>query len=1147
MAQENASDLEDTSSIADILEIVERPAVLVPKPMTTLTAINTITTTTTTTTTSQTLQPTSAASGTTIRPIMHRSSTSSTVHQIYQTEADISIFDSLANTQQLIDQPEGPPIINSSGNLKSSTTTELLNKLSLHDDEDNNIPVIDDEEDDVSSIISGEYEIHNQRIQSLHSSGGKSKISSPKNLSVQDFFFNNPYKNNHSNNSQNSFDEQDHPFNYTHNDHSLTSLNSTVSSSNSSLATATVIKPKPIIRKPIASSNLSGKKLINEEPQLSSLRIRGQSQRMKDIQGHGLTLSKEVCTTQDQHIHITPSSLAAVAAAAHHQKDEINLDDDIDDGRGSDFGDDNTKVTPYGGFSRPQMELLENNNIFSNAPWFIVPFEKGNGSLIKAVESARETNQFNDELKWVGTISTPSNIIPDKIKENISNELDENFNSKVLFFDDEEFRGHYHSFCKEILWPIFHYKVPDDPKSNAFENDSWNDYEKVNRKFAEKIALNLKDGDTVWVHDYHLMLVPQYLRELKPNAKIGFFLHISFPSSEVFRCLAQRRKILEGLLGADCISFQTEEYVGHFLQSCNRLLLADFDDKTVYYKGIVTKVSFDPIGINFKNLDTIIKSKSVYDWRKLIRDRWKNKMLIVSRDKFEEIRGIKEKLLSYERFLNDHSEFINLTTMILICLKNSKSNEDYENEIFSIVERINSKANGISNDQPVVILYQDIEFDQYLALLSEANIFIVSTLREGMNLTCHEFICSTHELKSPLILSEFVGSADVLTKGPLLINPYNIKQVSEAIFKSLTMSNEEKLQRWQEAFNTILKHDSQNWMFECLNKLDKSFLVKRDHQACLLKPLTIEDFKLITKDINSNSNKLYILNLDNLTSNLVIEGKVIHSVQQQLINTTLSNLTSNKRNSVYILSYYQRSDLIRRYKRVNDLGFISENGGYIRNPHKNQWLKIIDEIDCEWMEPIRDILKSFCERIPGSYIDVNECSIKFHVKCAKDIDNDHKISLVGDLITHINELYTKDFNIHASLFQGIVIIQELNSISKAMNYIMGNIVSSGSEGNISKIDDENNSNDVYQAIPMSPALSSISNFSTFDDGTNFEFIMSCGGSSQIDEEIYELVNERKSLTTNVLTVRVGKNDAGTCANVSMKGINELLLILKDSV
>lgn len=1108
--QEHAFDLEETQSAGDILEIVERPNVI-PQPMTTHIPYTATTSASTIQVAQGTSQTTSIVGTQTTR---HRSSTSSTVKQIYQTDADVSIIESLVNSQQMIEKQD-TAIVSSiiPGFETTRTTTEMLNTLKIEGrGEEVDSPIIDD--DDLSSISSGEYEIHNQKIQSLHSSGGKSKLSTPQSLSVQDFFFNNPYKNKYQhNNSQNSLDEQQEQqqFNYNHNNHSLSSVNSNVSSSNSSVA-PTVIKPKPMIRNQIPPSNLSGKKPISDEPQLSSLRIRRPSHRMKDIQGHGLTLSK----VNSNQYH-------------HSDDDEIN---ELDD-RSSDFGDNNTKVTPFGGFSRPQMELLENNNIFSNAPWFIVPFEKGNGSLIKAVESARDKNQFQDELKWVGTISTPSNVIPDKIKENISNELEEKFNSNVIFFDDEEFRGHYHSFCKEILWPIFHYKVPDDPKSNAFENNSWNDYEKVNKQFAERIAENLEDGDTVWVHDYHLMLLPQFLRELKPNAKIGFFLHISFPSSEVFRCLAQRRKILEGLLGADCISFQTEEYLGHFLQSCNRLLLADFDDKTVYYKGITTKVSFDPIGINFKNLDNIIKSKSVYDWRKLIRDRWKNKMLIVSRDKFEEIRGIKEKLLSYERFLNDHNEFINLTTMILIFLRNGESNEDYENEILSIIERINSRANEISNDQPVVILHQDIEFDQYLALLSEANIFIVSTLREGMNLTCHEFICSTHELKSPLILSEFVGSADVLTNGPIFINPYNIKEVSEAIFKSLTMSNEEKSQRWHDTFNTILKHDSQNWMFECLDKLDKSFLIKRDQQASLLKPLTIEDFKSITKNVSSNSNKLFILNLDNLTSNLVIEGKVIHSVQQQLINTTLSNLTSNKRNSIYIMSCYQRADLIRRYKRVNDLGFISENGGFIKPPHRNQWFTIIDEFDCEWMEPIKGVLKAFCERIPGSYIEVDECSIKFHVKCAKDIDNDHKISLVGDLITHINELYTKDFNIHASLFNGIVITQEMNLISKAMKFILG-------DGNEPEVNDE------YLPIPMSPALSSVSTFSEYENDAKFDFIMSCGGSSQIDEEIYEICNEASN-NENGLTVRVGHNESGTRANVSLKGINELLLILKSVI
>lgn len=1012
--------------------------------------------------------------------------------QLYQTDEDISIIDSLTN------------IHHDSGIFNEDAITT---------------PLVRQEDDgDLSSISSGELgPTDSHRVHPLHSehvnASQPNAATKSHNLSVQDFFFNNPYKSKHK--SVESLEDIDNSNNshqstfYDHKNSSVSSLNSNLTSVNPNSSSSMVIKPKAIIRNPIVASINSAKKLIAEEPQMSSLRIAMR----RDVQGHGLTLNKVDVQSKEE----TPTPLESPC---------VELDE---------F--DSLKVAPFGGFSKPQKELLKSEtNIFGNASWSIVESGKGNGSLTKAVETARDRNMFeNEKVQWVGTVSTPNDLIPVETKNLIGTELNEKYHCDALFIDDEEFNGYYHSFCKTILWPIFHYKIPNDPKSNAFENDSWNYYESVNKKFAERIANQLKDGDTVWIHDYHLMLVPKFLRQLKPNAKIGFFLHISFPSSEIFRCLAQRNKILEGLLGADCINFQTEEYLGHFLQSCNRLLLADFDDKNVYYDGNTTNFTYNPIGINFQNLDKVIKSPTVFDWRKLIRERWKDKQLIVSRDKLDEIRGIKEKLLAYERFLNDNPDFIEKTIMILICLSNNNNNGTstrYENEIFQIVERINSKASGISEDQPVVLLHQDIGFDQYLALLSEANLFIVSTLREGMNLTCHEFICATYEMKSPLILSEFVGSADVLTRGPLLINPYNVKHVSETILQGLTMPFEEKDKRWHETINTILKHDSQNWVRNCLESLNEAYIYKKEHEASSLKPFNATDFKSM---INVEGNRLFILNLDTLVTNLVIEGKVIHSIQQQLVNTTLNNLTANKRNFVYVTSYKQRSELSRMYKRVGDLGFISENGAFVKPPHKYKWIKMNSSSTYgqKWMTPVRTILESFCERIPGSYIEQNECSINFHISNTKDIEQDHLNSLVGDLITHVNELYTKDFNIHARLFtDGIVNIQEKNIIGRSLQCVLDDSKPMSS------------SDSLNTEIPISPTLSSASSFSTswIEEGS-FDFVMACGGSGQIDEEVYDIVND---LPDNVVTVRVGKYESGTSATRALKGINELLNILKES-
>ncbi|KAG0674586.1 hypothetical protein C6P40_002105 [Pichia californica] len=1019
------------------------------------------------------------------------------------------------------------------------------------------------------------------------------------NVSVQDFFFNNPYKtkmtlsstsiddvssltNNTTTSvpyveninqgsflsSSTSMSPQSQTSIQSNNTHNTTSLSR---SPYGQFHTPTLVKPKAQLR------NITPQPLVNEilpkksfgEPKLSSMRInRPVHSNLRNLKTASiLSLDKKIGSAslnQSSNL-LSEKSISDTYNYDSISKDYTNLLQNEEDevlNRGNDYG----HVAPFGGFSRPHKFVEDMDDIFNNSPWKILDFDKGNGSLINSIESSR--NNFNNEFKWIGTISIPSNIIPEKIKNEITNELKENYNSNLILLDDEVFQGHYQSFCKQILWPIFHYQIPDNPKSNAFENHSWKFYEKLNQIYANEIASKYEKGDIIWVHDYHLMLLPQMLRKLIPDAKIGFFLHVSFPSSEVFRCLAQRKKILEGMLGADCITFQNEEYMAHFLQSSNRLLLADFNSTGVHYNDRLTTVSYNAIGLDFNRLDIQLKSNIVKNWKNLINDRWPNKKLIVSRDKIDKIRGLKEKLLAYERFLDDHPEYISKTILILICIQSKSFDEDYKNELLTIAERINSKTKNISIDQPVILLNQDIEFEQYLALLSEADTFIVSTLREGMNLTCHEFICASQKLHSPLILSEFVGSASVLNNGPLLSNPYNIRQVSSQIYQCLNMLNDEKIERWNSTFEQILNNDSKTWIKKCLLDIDNACQNANVLQSYnTLTPLTKQLYQTFINDVSKSlgSKRLYILNLDDLTSNLEIHGQTIHSYQQELIQKTLSNLTSNSNNYVYIFSLFQRYELLRLYKRLPDLGLIAENGGIIKPPRSNDWYTVVEESEKTWIPTVVDIIKSFCERIPGSHIEVEECTILFHTESTTNIDKDYKEGLIGDLITHINELFEKEFNVHASITKGILIVKEMNLISRALDFIIEQDYIKENE-NVKKLPYTSSAftSPVFHArsssIPQSPItpieLSSISGIPSRSSSSlssspfelNFEFIFSCGETTSIDEEIFSyfnnLVNDKEINENQIITVCAGQTgQSKTCAKYSLKGINNLMTLL----
>ncbi|CAI7644651.1 unnamed protein product [Penicillium palitans] len=211
--------------------------------------------------------------------------------------------------------------------------------------------------------------------------------------------------------------------------------------------------------------------------------------------------------------------------------------------------------------------------------WSIIPATRVNDGLESAVRSAADVGYLNDTM-WVGTLGTQIDTMEDCDRLAFKQKLKDEYGSLPVFVCDLDFQGHC-THCKTILWPIFHYQAPDNPKSKAYEDCSWAYYVNLNQAFAERIAERCKGDDSVWVQVYHLMLVPAMLRKKLPDLRIGVFLHAAFPSSEVFRCLGQGKELLKGMLGANLIGFQIDEYSGRFLRTCSRILSVEATDEGI--------------------------------------------------------------------------------------------------------------------------------------------------------------------------------------------------------------------------------------------------------------------------------------------------------------------------------------------------------------------------------------------------------------------------------------------------------------------------------------------------------------------------------------------------------------------------------------
>ncbi|KAJ4344735.1 Trehalose-6-P synthase/phosphatase complex subunit [Didymosphaeria variabile] len=613
----------------------------------------------------------------------------------------------------------------------------------------------------------------------------------------------------------------------------------------------------------------------------------------------------------------------------------------------------------------------------------IVPAIQGNGGLTNAVRAADNAGSTQDVIH-VGLIGFPTDDIDESKKKEIYEKLEEEHDALAVYVNNKDYDGHYAHYCKTILWPVFHYVIPDHPKSKAFLDHSWKFYENVNQAFADKIVKNYKRGDTIWVHDYHLCLVPAMVREKLPDAKIGFFLHTAFPSSEVFRCLAARTQLLEGMLGANLVAFQTPEYAYHFLQTCSRILAVEAVDDGVQLENRFVNVFASPIGIDPQKLAQGRDEKEVQDWIKTLTERYQGKHVIVARDKLDSIRGVRQKLLSFEVFLKKNPEWRDKVVLIQVATS-TREDPELATTVSEIVTRIDAQYSTLSHN-PLVFLRQDISFHQYLALCSIADAMVITSLREGMNLSAHEFIiCQdgaySNKKHSPLILSEFTGSSSIFDGAELAVNPWHYQGIADAFKVALEMSEDEKATRYHKLRSNVLHHTGEYWVRNLTEKLNAVFEEQFRRDTMSIPRLSASN---LIKDYELTSNRLFILDYEGTLANYgSVNNTVITNVDKVI--DILSDILNDKRNTVYVMSGRTVEELELAFNRLPNLGLIAENGCFVREGGSDEWVQFPDEDKTQaWKKAIKDILQYYVERVEGSWVEERQCSLIFHYESATD-------------------------------------------------------------------------------------------------------------------------------------------------------------------
>ncbi|KAF3033044.1 Trehalose-6-P synthase/phosphatase complex synthase subunit [Didymella heteroderae] len=427
------------------------------------------------------------------------------------------------------------------------------------------------------------------------------------------------------------------------------------------------------------------------------------------------------------------------------------------------------------------------------------------GGLVSGLSGLSKTTTF----QWYGW---PGLEVPEDEVSGLKDQLKSEYNAVPIMLDDELADRHYNGFSNAIMWPLFHYH----PGEITFDESAWEGYTEANRLFAKAVAKDVQDNDMVWVHDYHLMLMPAMLREeignTKKNVKIGFFLHTPFPSSEIYRILPVRNEILLGVLHCDLIGFHTYDYARHFLSSCSRILGLATTPNGVEFQGKVVTVGAFPIGIDPEKFDEGLQKPKVQERIAALEKKFQGVKLIVGVDRLDYIKGVPQKLHALEVFLTEHPEWIGKVVLVQVAVPSRQDVEEYQNlraVVNELVGRINGKF-GTIEFMPIHFMHKSVSFDELIALYSVSDVCLVSSTRDGMNLVSYEYIATQEKRHGVMILSEFTGAAQSLN-GSLIVNPWNTEELADSIHDAVTMGDEQRNLNYQKLSKYVRKYTSAWW------------------------------------------------------------------------------------------------------------------------------------------------------------------------------------------------------------------------------------------------------------------------------------------------------------------------------------------------
>lgn len=548
--------------------------------------------------------------------------------------------------------------------------------------------------------------------------------------------------------------------------------------------------------------------------------------------------------------------------------------------------------------------------------------------------------------------------------------IDELLNLKMapVFLSKEDIELYYEGFSNETIWPAFHYFT----HYINYEDAYWKSYVEVNRKFCDAILEKADPEDTIWVHDYQLLLLPMMLREALPQATIAFFQHIPFPSYEIIRMLPWRKELLEGMVGADLIGFHTYDDMRHFLSAVGRILGLSNESGYIQTDNRLVNVDSFPMGIDYDKFAKAAVSKKSLANVKKFKSLLGEQQLLLTIDRLDYSKGIPQRIRVFDELLEANPEFHGKVSMIMVVVPSRakvKSYMELKEEIDTLVGRINSKYSTL-NWVPVHYFYRSFPFSELSAFYAMSDIALVTPLRDGMNLVCKEFVASKTDKKGVLILSEMAGASKELVDA-VLVNPNDMQAVKESIITALNMPEDEQVLRISTMQASLKKYDIFQWVKVFMDRLAHVKEKQKDFQSKAIDQVLINELESKFK-----AAKKPILFLDYDGTLVGFKARPSDAFPDKELIDLVGRLA--ERCQLVVISGRDKETLGKWFVG-QQVDMIAEHGVWMKKKGNEDFV-LYAEVDDSWKSDIRQVMDYYVLRTPGAFIEEKHHSLVWHYR-----------------------------------------------------------------------------------------------------------------------------------------------------------------------